>query len=206
MAITNHDYTQRGVPTTLLGTHWKLWRIADLRLIINHYRDTMPGATLKINLMHELHLIIEEYGLEERDKDDILRARELGFPPPTRKARVGAGQAEVIEPSRKDGEEENTNQVANAEAGNTPACTICLEPLSPNTTPHRRPTFTCSHDVEACSVCLAQSITTQFADKIWTEIDCPCCAARMTAEDVMAFGDQDLITRYYSRPLLLLHC
>lgn len=189
MAINDRECAQYQYPAPLLGASWKNWKIADLRLIIGHYRDTMPNVTLKINLMHELNLIIQEYGLQESDRDLILRARELGFPPPVRKPRVGST------PPAQD------NYAATAPLEDAPAadegqkCNVCYETLNSGNTPTRLPTLACTHGSDTCTSCLQLSISAQFSGKTWDHINCPSCNIRLTAEDVIRSADRDVANR-----------
>lgn len=72
----------------------------------------------------------------------------------------------------------------------------CLEVLTTAITPTRRITSSCDHDPLICSSCRAQFITTQLDSKIWNQIECPTCNARLDYQDVRAFATKSSFKRY----------
>ncbi|CAD6585494.1 MAG: hypothetical protein ASARMPRED_002181 [Alectoria sarmentosa] len=88
MSATEH-YRRLGAPTTLLGWSHHSWTITDIRLILDHYKWNYGEITkTKLNLMHELHLLVQEYGLEKADRTEIFSARRNSKPFPRRRPRL----------------------------------------------------------------------------------------------------------------------
>ena len=88
MSATEH-YRRLGAPTTLLGLSHHSWTRTDIRLILDHYKWNYGAITkTKLNLMHELHLLVQEYDLEKADRTEIFNARRNGESLPRRKPRV----------------------------------------------------------------------------------------------------------------------
>lgn len=78
-----------GVPTTLLGWNYHNWTRTHIRLILDHYKWKYGEITqAKLNLMHELHLLVQDYDLNRADRTEIFSARKSGGTPPRRKPRV----------------------------------------------------------------------------------------------------------------------
>ena len=59
----------------------------------------------------------------------------------------------------------------------------------------KRVTSTCDHELDLCDECVAVSITTQFASKIWNHIDCPSCGDRLQIEDVNKHATKEIAAR-----------
>ncbi|MCJ1397278.1 hypothetical protein MMC11_000470 [Xylographa trunciseda] len=78
----------------------------------------------------------------------------------------------------------------------TPECIACLETLTIDVAPTRRITEACNHEASICVDCLAQSIVSQIDSKIWNQIDCPTCKARLTYDDIRAFATEAVFQRY----------
>lgn len=77
------------VPRTLLGLNFHSWTRPNIQLILGYYNWNDEVATYtKIELMHELHLLVQEYDLNRKDRRDILNAYKSGGPFPRRKPRV----------------------------------------------------------------------------------------------------------------------
>ncbi|CAF9943493.1 MAG: hypothetical protein ALECFALPRED_000493 [Alectoria fallacina] len=88
MSATEH-YRRLGAPTTLLGLSHHSWTRTDIRLILDHYKWNYGAITkTKLNLMHELHLLVQEYDLEKADRTEIFNVRRNGESLPRRKPRV----------------------------------------------------------------------------------------------------------------------
>lgn len=85
----NEHYRRLGVPTTLLGWSHYSWTTTHIRLILDHYKWKYEAITkTKLNLMHELHLLVQEYDLDKEDRTEILNALKSGHPRPRRKPKV----------------------------------------------------------------------------------------------------------------------
>lgn len=135
--------------------------------------------------MSELHRLVQERSLTWRDKSRILTARK--------KARLG-GNTRPPKVQHNDAMPE-TSSAARLD------CVVCLEGLGPNNAPQRRITSTCDHEPNVCLSCLTQSIATQFTSKVWDQIDCPSCSARLDHQDVQAFAEAEVFGRYDNHAL-----
>lgn len=176
----------------------------------------MPGTALKIDLMRELHQVVQDYNLQDTDRTAILQANEAGRPLPPRKPRARRDVvAESASGRRARPYEKRTSRFKNrSERGkakkevksttdegsigvpNTAQnCIVCYDDMKGATVPERAPTLSCSHDVDVCRKCLAQTIATEFTSNMWDHIGCPTCGERLTADDVNRFGNQDLATK-----------
>ena len=74
-------------------------------------------------------------------------------------------------------------------------CVVCFEGLGPKNAPQRKIASACDHEANVCLSCLSQSIATQFASKVWDQINCPSCSARLEHQDVRAFADAEVFER-----------
>ena len=88
MSITGY-YSSLDVPTTLLGLKCRSWKRSQIRLILDHYSWKWDSNfSTKIDLTHQLHLLVQEYELDRRDRKRIFNAHKRGEPLPPRKPRV----------------------------------------------------------------------------------------------------------------------
>lgn len=69
-------------------------------------------------------------------------------------------------------------------------CEVCLESLTPDTTPQRIVTFACQHEIDTCQQCLVTSLSTQMSEKMWDQINCPSCGERLSSDDVQVLADK----------------
>lgn len=76
------------VPRTLLGLHYETWTRTNIRFILDRYNWNYEATDSKIDLMHELDLLVQEYDLDKKDRMEILRAYKSGGPIPRRKPRI----------------------------------------------------------------------------------------------------------------------
>ena len=76
-------------------------------------------------------------------------------------------------------------------------CVICTETLSLRRFPNRPPTAQCidTHEMDACRKCLRTWIRSEFATKVWDEMNCPICSTRMQYEDMREFAPSDIFRR-----------
>lgn len=88
----------------------------------------------------------------------------------------------------------SARDVTGAEASNPP-CAVCFEDLSTQTSPDRKITNSCSHELDVCRPCLSRSISTQFTSKVWNQIDCPTCGERLDFHDVKDFAESEIFER-----------
>ena len=199
---TTEKYRRLGVPTTLLGLNQRAWRMPGIRLILDHYKWKYEAITpTKLNFMHQLHLLVQEYDLGSQDRWEILNAHENGVKLPRRKPRV----RRVPHPALPDSKAIGRRQIARNQAKVRPApkvanalprdCVVCFETLDPQNTPKRKITPLCNHEPNVCKSCLTTSISTQFNSKVWDQIDCPTCSQRLGFQDVKTFADSVVFGR-----------
>jgi hypothetical protein len=75
-------------------------------------------------------------------------------------------------------------------------CLICTDIRPLHRFPDRTPTSRCTHLNSVCRRCLRTWIQSEFSIKIWNEINCPICAARMQYDDMQEFAPRDVFRRY----------
>lgn len=75
-------------------------------------------------------------------------------------------------------------------------CIVCTDSRSLHRFPIRPPTTQCTHGVDVCRRCLRAWITSEFATKIWDEINCPICPTRMQHMDMQEFAPRGIFRRY----------
>ena len=81
----------------------------------------------------------------------------------------------------------------------TKDCVICADTLSLHRFPIRPPTVQCQHAVDVCRRCLRTWIQSEFATKIWDEMNCPVCSTRMQYEDMHEFAPNGVFRRLVLR-------
>jgi hypothetical protein len=74
-------------------------------------------------------------------------------------------------------------------------CIICTDIRSQHRFPARPPTAQCTHDTDVCRRCLRTWIQSEFSTKIWNEINCPVCFARMQYDDIRKFAPKEVFRR-----------
>ena len=77
----------------------------------------------------------------------------------------------------------------------TKECSVCTETRPLSQFPERPPTERCEHDIDTCYYCLRTWINCEFTTKMWNEIDCPSCRARLQYDDVKDFALRDVFLR-----------
>lgn len=77
----------------------------------------------------------------------------------------------------------------------TKECIVCTDTRPLHRFPNRPPTEACAHDPDVCRRCLRTWIESEFSIKIWNEINCPICAARMKHADIHDFAPKDVSKR-----------
>ncbi len=167
--INDETYRQAGVPTTLLDCPYKRWRMDHLRAVLEHYGRSWRYRASKLELMSELHRLVQERQLTSQDKSRILTARKSSL--------IGGDPVPPESAARLD-------------------CVVCFEGLGPTNAPQRKIASACDHEANVCLSCLSQSIATQFASKVWDQINCPSCSARLEHQDVRAFADAEVFERW----------
>ena len=116
------EYRRFGVPTTLLGLNQKAWRRTGIRLILDHYKWKYEAITqTKINLMHELHLLVQEYDLDKTDRNQIFNAHKSGVPLPRPKPRVRSVPHPAFPDSKATARRHVSRNQAKAKAESKPA-------------------------------------------------------------------------------------
>ena len=217
---TTEQYRLLGVPTTLLGLGHRSWTKRHIRLVLDHYRWNYQAITeTKLNLMHELDLLVQEYGLRPADRKSILNSSKKGKIPP-RRPRVRRVPHPKFPPSEVVGRRYPSRSQTQAGTktaapkackdsiitASTPElandlprdCVVCFDTLTPHNTPKRKITFSCDHEPDVCTICLSTSISTQFTSKVWDQIACPTCGERLEYQDVEEFADSVVFGRLES--------
>ena len=70
--ISDATYAEAGVPIRQLGLKWTSWTREKVRLILDHYRvDYVRGAS-KLELLRELHELVQQRNLSTSDRIKIL--------------------------------------------------------------------------------------------------------------------------------------
>ena len=219
MSTTDH-YRYSGVPTTVLGLSHHSWTRTEIRLILDHYNWNYRTITrTKLNLMHELNLLAQEYDLDKEDRLEIVNAHKRGEPLPRLKPRVRRVPRPTL-PDRDTVARRVARHLVRTRTKSQPAvaatkaaalqvpdntavtnlipsfanaspwdCVVCLETLNAQKTPKRKITSSCNHEPDVCKSCLTTWISTQLDSKVWDQIDCPSCGQRLDFQDVKAFAD-----------------
>jgi hypothetical protein len=78
----------------------------------------------------------------------------------------------------------------------TKECLVCTNTRSLQHFSNRPPTESCVHDTSVCRRCLRIWIQSESSIKIWNEINCPICAARMQYDDIREFAPKEVSRRY----------
>jgi hypothetical protein len=91
-------------------------------------------------------------------------------------------------------ESKSASRHTNSQA--TKECIICTDIRSLQHFPDRRPTEECTHEIDVCRRCLRKWIQSEFSTKMWNEINCPICTARMQHDDIRAFAPHQVFRRY----------
>lgn len=74
-------------------------------------------------------------------------------------------------------------------------CVVCADDRPLHRFPNHPPTTRCTHEVNVCRQCLRTWIASEFASKIWDEIDCPICSLRLQHEDMQEFAPSQIFRR-----------
>ena len=217
---TTEQYRRLGVPTTLLGLGHRSWTKSHIRLVLDHYGWNYQAITgTKLNLMHELDLLVQEYDLRPADRKSILNASNNGKTP-RRSPRVRRVPHPTFPPVEVVGRRRSSRVPTKARTKKAPRkvskksvtaaptpevvndlrrdCVVCFETLTAENTPNRNITTSCDHEPDVCTTCLSTSISTQFTSKVWDQIDCPTCGERLGYQDVQEFADSDVFGRLES--------
>jgi hypothetical protein len=86
-----------------------------------------------------------------------------------------------------------------ATSESTKECNVCTETRPLFQFPERTPTEDCQHGIETCTHCLRTWIESDFKSKMWNEVNCPTCRARLQHNDVMDFAPRNVFVRYVSK-------
>ena len=76
-----------------------------------------------------------------------------------------------------------------------PECSVCLDTLDDSNMALRAVTSLCRHKRNVCMRCIATSITTQFSEKAWDQVECPSCKERLTYHDMETFADREIFEK-----------
>lgn len=75
-------------------------------------------------------------------------------------------------------------------------CVICTDSRSLSRFPSDPVTTQCNHNSDVCRRCLRTWISTSFASRMWDEINCPVCTARLAYDDVREFAPSEVFRTY----------
>jgi hypothetical protein len=89
----------------------------------------------------------------------------------------------------------NTPRNQKPEKKATKDCMVCVETRSLSHFPKRAITAQCTHEVNTCRHCLRGWIRSEFKSKVWNQLDCPECKARMAYDDVKEFAPIEVFRR-----------
>ena len=86
-------------------------------------------------------------------------------------------------------------------ASNPKLCTICLVEYPEEFFPVEKLTEMCTHALDMCLSCLAESIKSQQSRKMWNQISCPTCTVEkktsiLSNESIQKYADQLTWERY----------
>ena len=217
MAQLRRDLMEAGLPRKYLGLGVQSWSMIDICNVLDYYDvPYRPSRTheipSKFELIELLHDLINSRGLTRNHRFLILKGR---YPRTQRSVcRCSSSDSPM---DVDDGSEPEDASLPDVN-GNTPSsssssadssdadlddCVVCDEPLTASNTPNRPPTLACEHKPDVCLHCLSRSITAQLEGKVWNHIDCPSCDARLSFEDVRAFGTRETFQRYPFLPTTL---
>lgn len=175
------------VPGTLLGLLYDTWTRTSIRFMLDRYNWGYGATATKLELMHELDLLVQEYNLDRKDRMEILRSYKSGGLTPRRKPRVRRGPRPTFPLSKA-----THRTITNVLPGH---CVVCFESLSSQNRPNRKISSACNHEPDVCRSCLTTSISTQLNSKVWDQIDCPTCGQRLDFHDVKTFADYPTFER-----------
>ena len=150
-----NQYDEMGFPTTLLGMSYRSWTRENIRIILDHYQWRYDTRT-KLQLMHELDLLIQEHDLDLEDRREIFKAIKSDKPLPRCKPRVRRVPHTTL-PDRKSAARQALAQNpartrTRSRATVAASTTITLQaPKNPNSTNPGRPvTSNLSKDCVVC--------------------------------------------------------
>lgn len=188
-------YAQKGVPTNLLGLHRTSWTKDTLLVVLNHYGVSCDKSVTKLELMRRLDRLTHDPNLNRFGRLRILNAYTRGNALPPRQPKIST--VTTVSAVEKTLDRKNVPSVKTASVEKISAfgCIVCLETLEITAFPKRKTTAACSHKPDVCLQCLSNSIATQFADKMWDQIDCPSCGQRLEFIDVKAFASSVVFER-----------
>ncbi|KAF1995782.1 hypothetical protein P154DRAFT_444719, partial [Amniculicola lignicola CBS 123094] len=75
-------------------------------------------------------------------------------------------------------------------------CIVCGETRSMRHFPSRSITAQCTHENNTCSSCVRKWIRSEFGTKIWDQMNCPECRARLQYEDMRDFAPIEVFRKY----------
>ena len=73
--------------------------------------------------------------------------------------------------------------------GNQSECVICAETKAAVEFPSIPNTAACKHPIGTCAVCVATSIASDLANKLWQEVRCPECREQLSHKDIQRHAD-----------------
>ncbi|RFU34293.1 hypothetical protein B7463_g2071, partial [Scytalidium lignicola] len=75
-------------------------------------------------------------------------------------------------------------------------CMICVEPFSSTVIRPKLISIACLHEPSVCTNCMAISIKSELASKMWNQIKCPECQTSLINDDIQRLADPETYGRY----------
>jgi hypothetical protein len=160
-------------------------------------RGTTFGARPHLNALREANgntETVERHPRSRRGKGSVAstRTKDNNHRPRENFTHQTAAKAKIHQHTRSHTSKSSLHHKQNHQ---TKECVICTDDRSLRRFPDRPPTEQCSHGSDACRRCLRTWIHSEFATKIWNEINCPMCAARMQYDDIREFAPKEVFHR-----------
>ena len=186
MVELREQLTEAGLPHRYLGLGFRRWSRTDICAVLDRYRvyyDSYATPS-KFELLDLLDDLISSRGLTRNHRFLIL------------KGRLPRNASNVVKRNVNGRIQSSPSSSTNSSDGDLGECVVCDKALTISNSPNRPITLTCEHKPDVCRDCLAKSIRIQFKGKMWDNINCPTCNARLGHEDVQAFGTAKTFRRY----------
>jgi hypothetical protein len=163
-----------------------------------HYKTPTPKPRTS-------HHIDRRPGTRSKNRESVYSEKERGSRDvPTKLSRIGhyriRAEEELIR-LRPTSRQHKLHHEPASKITEQKECVVCSDTRPLQKFPSRPPTAACKHDCDVCRRCLRTWIASEFSTKMWNEIDCPVCPARMRYRDIWEFAPKDVAKRYVS-PLL----
>jgi hypothetical protein len=160
-----------------------------------HYRTPRPKQQAS-------HHINTAAGARPKHQEKVASGKEYrNRDVPTKLSRIGhyriRAEEELIR-LRPSSRQHKHHHQPESEVNEEKECVVCTDTRPLHKFPSRLPTTACKHGIDVCRKCLRTWIASEFDSKIWNEINCPICPARMQYRDMWEFAPKDVVKRYVS--------